>query len=78
MFDCPKTFYMVMEKMTGGELFDRIVKKEKYSEEEAKKARRRRRGGGGGPPAAHLGRRLQGSWAVHCSTATRWASCTAT
>ena len=26
----------VMEKMTGGELFDRIVKKEKYSEDEAR------------------------------------------
>lgn len=36
VFDCPKTFYMVMEKMTGGELFDRIVQKEKYTETEAK------------------------------------------
>jgi calcium/calmodulin-dependent protein kinase I len=35
VFDCPKTFYMVMEEMSGGELFDRIVDKEKYSEREA-------------------------------------------
>ncbi|KAF1318650.1 Camk/camk1 protein kinase, partial [Globisporangium splendens] len=32
VFDCQKTFYMVMEEMSGGELFDRIVEKEKYSE----------------------------------------------
>jgi len=37
VFDCAKTFYMVMELMTGGELFDRIVEKEKYSEEEARR-----------------------------------------
>ena len=37
VFDCTKTFYMVMELMTGGELFDRIVEKEKYSEEEARR-----------------------------------------
>ena len=35
-FDSPKTAYLVMELMTGGELFDRIVEKEKYSEEEAR------------------------------------------
>ncbi|KAL4130230.1 hypothetical protein PRIC2_006236 [Phytophthora ramorum] len=35
VFDCHKTFYMVMEEMSGGELFDRIVEKEKYSEKEA-------------------------------------------
>lgn len=36
VFDCPKTFYMVMEVMSGGELFDRIVEKEKYTEEDAR------------------------------------------
>jgi calcium/calmodulin-dependent protein kinase I len=35
IFDCTKTFYLVMELMEGGELFDRIVEKEKYSEKEA-------------------------------------------
>lgn len=35
IFDCPKVFYMVMECMTGGELFDRIVEKSRYSEGEA-------------------------------------------
>ena len=37
IFDCSKTFYMVMEEMQGGELFDRIVDKEKYTEAEASK-----------------------------------------
>jgi len=36
VFDCRDTYYMVMEKMTGGELFDRIVEKEKYTEGEAR------------------------------------------
>jgi len=36
VFDCPKTFYMVMEVMSGGELFDRIVEKEKYGEGDAR------------------------------------------
>ena len=36
VFDCQKTFYMVMEEMSGGELFDRIVEKEKYTEGEAR------------------------------------------
>mmetsp|Transcript_7570 Transcript_7570/g.12732 ORF Transcript_7570/g.12732 Transcript_7570/m.12732 type:complete len:336 (+) Transcript_7570:104-1111(+) len=38
VFDCPSNMYLVMEVMTGGELFDRIVEKEHYSETEAKKA----------------------------------------
>ena len=38
VFDCPTNMYLVTEVMTGGELFDRIVEKEHYSETEAKKA----------------------------------------
>lgn len=32
VFDSSSVFYMVMELMVGGELFDRIVEKSKYSE----------------------------------------------
>jgi len=35
-FDTPKTLYMILEPMVGGELFDRIVEKEKYTEGEAR------------------------------------------
>jgi len=35
MFETPKKIYMVMELLTGGELFDRIVAKGNYSEYEA-------------------------------------------
>ena len=35
VYDQQDNFYMVMELMTGGELFDRIVDKEFYSEKEA-------------------------------------------
>ncbi|EGR32749.1 protein kinase domain protein [Ichthyophthirius multifiliis] len=35
VYDEKSKFYMVMELMTGGELFDRIVEKETYSEKEA-------------------------------------------
>jgi len=36
-FEDPKTYYIVTEYMQGGELFDRVVKKEFYSEEDAQK-----------------------------------------
>jgi calcium/calmodulin-dependent protein kinase I len=36
VFDTPSCFYMVMEMLTGGELFDRIVEKERYTEGEAR------------------------------------------
>jgi calcium/calmodulin-dependent protein kinase I len=35
-FEEPKTFYFVLEKIDGGELFDRIVKKTHYNEMEAR------------------------------------------
>lgn len=35
-FDTPKVLYMVLEPMVGGELFDRIVEKEKYGEGDAR------------------------------------------
>jgi len=35
MFETSKKLYMVLEKLEGGELFDRIVKKGSYSEKEA-------------------------------------------
>ena len=35
VFDTPKTFFMVMELMSGGELFERIVQKSRYSEAQA-------------------------------------------
>lgn len=38
VYDCPNNMYLVMELMTGGELFDRIVQKEHYNENEAKMA----------------------------------------
>jgi calcium/calmodulin-dependent protein kinase I len=35
VYDEKTKLYMVMELMTGGELFDRIVEKESYNEKEA-------------------------------------------
>ena len=35
IFDAGEIMYLVMELMEGGELFDRIVEKESYSEKEA-------------------------------------------
>jgi serine/threonine protein kinase len=36
LFDAPEFLYLVMELATGGELFDRIVERESYSEADAK------------------------------------------
>jgi calcium/calmodulin-dependent protein kinase I len=36
VFEEPKFFYLVTEKMSGGELFDRIVQKSYYNEKEAR------------------------------------------
>ena len=38
VFYCKNFVYLVMDLMTGGELFDRIVNKDHYSENEAKQA----------------------------------------
>lgn len=40
VFYCRNYVYLVMDLMTGGELFDRIVTKDHYSEQEAKNALR--------------------------------------
>jgi calcium/calmodulin-dependent protein kinase I len=36
VFDEPQFYYLVTEKMMGGELFDRIVQKSYYNEKEAR------------------------------------------
>ena len=36
VFDLKSTFYMVLEMCKGGELFDRIEKKDHYTEDEAR------------------------------------------
>lgn len=36
VFDEPQYYYLVTEKMSGGELFDRIVQKSYYNEKEAR------------------------------------------
>lgn len=36
VFDEPQYYYLVTEKMGGGELFDRIVQKSYYNEKEAR------------------------------------------
>jgi calcium/calmodulin-dependent protein kinase I len=35
-FEEPKQFYVILEIVMGGELFDRIVKKQNYNEKEAR------------------------------------------
>ena len=37
VFDEKRYIYMVLEKMSGGELFDRIVQKQSYNEEDARR-----------------------------------------
>jgi len=40
LFDSTENLYLVMELVTGGELFDRIVEREQYSESDAKEVMR--------------------------------------